>query len=118
MTPERTAGGTEPVRAVPGNPSKAAQVPAYLQLLAASLLWSTGGLLIRWVQWNPLAIAGVRSAVASLVLLAYIKKPRFTWSFNQVGAALCYSAMVFLFVSSVKMTRAANAIMLQYTAPV
>ena len=89
-----------------------------MQLLAASVLWSTGGLLIRWVEWHPLGIAGLRSAIASIVLLLYIRKPRFTWSYSQVGAALCYSAMVFLFVSSVKLTKVANAIMLQYTAPI
>jgi drug/metabolite transporter (DMT)-like permease len=91
---------------------------AYLLLVAASVLWSTGGLLIRWVDWHPLAIAGARSAVSSAVILVYIRKPRFTWSYSQIGAAVCYSAMVFLFVSSVKLTRVANAIMLQYTAPV
>jgi drug/metabolite transporter (DMT)-like permease len=91
---------------------------AYLRLVAASVLWSTGGLLIRWVEWHPLGIAGLRSAIASVVLILYIRKPRFTWSYSQIGAALCYSAMVFLFVSSVKLTRVANAIMLQYTAPI
>jgi drug/metabolite transporter (DMT)-like permease len=91
---------------------------AYLQLVAASVLWSTGGLLIRWVDWHPLGIACLRSAIASVVFLLYIRNPRFTWSYSQIGAALCYSVMVFLFVSSVKLTRVANAIMLQYTAPI
>ena len=91
---------------------------AYLQLVAASVLWSTGGLLIRWVEWHPLGIAGLRSAIAAVVLLLYLRKPRFTWSYSQIGAAFCYSAMVFLFVSSVKLTKVANAIMLQYTAPI
>jgi len=33
-------------------------------LLAAAMLWSLGGLLIKQVSWNPAAIAGTRSAIA------------------------------------------------------
>jgi len=86
--------------------------------LLAGILWSLGGLLIKLVVWNPLAISGARSAIASLVLLAFIRKPQFTWSLPQVGAAIAYTATVILFVLATKLTTAANAILLQYTAPV
>ena len=91
---------------------------AILFLVITAALWSTGGLLIKSVHWNPLAIAGIRSAIASVILLIVIKKPKFTWSKAQIGAALSYAMMVILFVSANKMTTAANAILLQYTAPV
>ena len=91
---------------------------AILFLVITATLWSIGGLLIKSVHWNPLAIAGIRSAIASVILLIVIKKPKFTWSRAQIGAALSYTAMVILFVSANKMTTAANAILLQYTAPV
>ena len=86
--------------------------------LAAAVLWSTGGLLIKWVEWNPLAIAGARSAIAAVVLLVALRRPRITWSFAQVGGALAYATTVILFVAATKLTTAANAILLQYTAPV
>jgi drug/metabolite transporter (DMT)-like permease len=43
---------------------------------------------------------------------------RFTWSPVQLGAAVCYAATTVLFVIATKLTTAANAILLQYTAPV
>jgi drug/metabolite transporter (DMT)-like permease len=85
---------------------------------SAGVLWSMGGLLIKWVEWNPLAIAGGRSAIACLLLLAVLRRPKLTWSGTQLGCALAYSATVILFVAANKLTTAANAILLQYTAPV
>jgi drug/metabolite transporter (DMT)-like permease len=86
--------------------------------LLAGILWSLGGLLIKQVSWNPMAIAGARSAIAALVLLAFIRRPRICWSFSQVGGAIAYAATVILFVLATKLTTAANAILLQYTAPI
>ena len=86
--------------------------------LAASVLWSSGGLLIKWVAWNPLAISGARSAIATVVLLLALRRIRFSWSFAQVGGAVVYAATVILFVIATKLTTSANAILLQYTAPV
>ena len=91
---------------------------AILFLLGAAVLWSTGGLLIKWVSWGPLAIAGTRSLIAALVIIAYIRRPRLTWSAAQVGGALAYACTVILFVMANKLTTAANAIVLQYTCPV
>jgi len=91
---------------------------AVLYLAAAAVLWSLGGLLIKLVSWHPVAIAGVRSAIAAVFLLAVIRRPHWTWSPQQVGGAAAYAATVILFVAANKMTTAANAILLQYTAPV
>jgi drug/metabolite transporter (DMT)-like permease len=87
-------------------------------LIVTAVLWSSGGLLIKWVSWNPIAIAGTRSAIAVLVLLAVLRRPHLTWSFAQIGGAIAYAASVLLFVSATKLTTAANAILLQYTAPI
>jgi len=91
---------------------------AIIYLVLTAILWSLGGVLIKSVKWNPIAIAGARSAIASLVMLAYIKKPRFTWSKDQILAAIFYAGTVILFVTANKLTTAANAILLQYGAPV
>lgn len=86
-------------------------------LTACALLWSTGGLLIKIVAWNPLALAGVRSLIGGLIILAVLRRPRFTWSFAQIAGAVSYAACMVLFVFANKLTTAANAILLQYTAP-
>ena len=91
---------------------------AILCLVGTSILWSFGGLLIKLVSWNPFAIAGMRSAIAALILLLVIRRPRITWSLPQLGGAFSYAATVILFVTANKLTTAANAILLQYTAPI
>jgi drug/metabolite transporter (DMT)-like permease len=87
-------------------------------LVGAALLWSLGGVLIKWIDWHPLAIAATRSAIAAVTMMALLPRPRITRSPVQWGAALCYVGTVALFVSATKLTTAANAIFLQYTAPV
>jgi len=91
---------------------------AIVFLALSAILWSFGGLFIKLVSWNPMAIAGLRSFIAVLVLLAYVRHPRFTWSFPQMGGAIAYAVTVTLFVLATKLTTAANAILLQYTAPI
>jgi drug/metabolite transporter (DMT)-like permease len=87
-------------------------------LIVTAILWSSGGLLIKWISWNPMAIAGVRSAIATLVLLVALRRPRLTWSFAQIGGAIAYAVTVILFVVANKLTTAANVILLQYTSPI
>jgi drug/metabolite transporter (DMT)-like permease len=88
----------------------------YMALTA--FLWSIAGLFIKVIDWNPFAIAGMRSLISSLVILAYLRRPKFHWSFAQVGAAVASAATMLLFVSANKTTSAANAILLQYVGPV
>jgi drug/metabolite transporter (DMT)-like permease len=92
-------------------------LPPVLLLLAA-LLWSLGGVLIKSIDWHPMAIAGARSAIAIPVMLVCIGRPRFSFSTAQIGGAIGYAATVALFVFATRMTTAANAIFLQYTAPI
>ncbi|TEU10276.1 MAG: DMT family transporter [Anaerolineales bacterium] len=87
-------------------------------LIVTAVLWSSGGLLIKWISWNPLAIAGTRSAIAALVLLVVLRRPHLTWSSAQIGGAIAYAVTVILFVLANKLTTAANAILLQYTSPI
>jgi len=91
---------------------------AIIFLLLSAILWSFGGLFIKLVSWNPVAIAGLRGFIAMVVLIVYVRHPHFTWSFAQIGGAIAYAVTVTLFVIATKLTTAANAILLQYTAPV
>ena len=87
-------------------------------MVATAFLWSLAGLFIKVIDWNPFAIAGARSLVSSLVILAYLRRPKFHWSPAQVGAAVTCTATMLLFVAANKTTTAANAILLQYVGPV
>jgi len=88
-------------------------------LLVAALCWSLGGVLIKSVAWPPLAVASGRGIIAALFLMAARGRGlRFTWSRVQLGGAVAYALTTILFVAATKLTTAANAILIQYTAPV
>jgi drug/metabolite transporter (DMT)-like permease len=89
-----------------------------LAMAATAFLWSIAGLFIKVIDWNPIAIAGLRSLIASIVIFIYLKHPKIHLSFPQIAAAVANAATMLLFVSANKTTTAANAIILQYFAPV
>jgi drug/metabolite transporter (DMT)-like permease len=91
---------------------------AVLLLFVCAILWSSGGLLLKVVDWHPLAVAGGRGLIAGVFLLVWVRRPKFTWSATQIGAAVAYAACTVLFAVANKFTTAANAIFLQYTAPI
>ena len=58
-------------------------------MLAASLCFSTGGLLMKIIPWNPLAINGARNLIACIVIGIYILATHHRLKFNRtvlVGA--------------------------------
>ena len=86
-----------------------------------ALLWSSAGVLVKLVSWNPIAIAGVRSAVAAVVIFLFLlrlHRPSVKWSTLQIGGALAFAGSQLFFVSAIKYTTAANAVFLQYAAPI
>lgn len=92
-----------------------------LAVVACAVFWSSGGLLIKLVPWNPLLIAGSRSAVAAIFMYAVGRRGgalRITFSPWQLAGAAAYGATMLLFVLANKLTAAANAILLQYSAPI
>jgi drug/metabolite transporter (DMT)-like permease len=96
----------------------AAHTRAVFLLVAAALCWSLGGLLIKSINWPPLAVAGGRGLIAALFLLATNRGLRFHFSRVQLLGAVGYAACTITFCVATKLTTAANAILLQYTAPV
>lgn len=91
-----------------------------LYVVLTALLYSLGGLCIKVIPWNALAINGARALVALLVVGAYLLCTHHRIYFNKwvaLGAsAVCGANLLFCMAN--KMTTAANAIVLQFTAPV
>ena len=94
-----------------------------LAIFATAVLWSTSGLFIKLLDWNPVLITGARSLVAGIFILIIRlifpppkearKYPVLLWA-----AAICCALTMFAFVIANKITSSVNAIMLQYSAPV
>lgn len=90
----------------------------------AALCWSSAGLLIKIVELPPVQIAMYRSFIAGTFLIGYIlyqrRKSPFAFHITKwtVITGTCYVFTVSLFVIANKLTTSANAVFLQFTAPV
>ena len=90
---------------------------ALLLMAATALIWSSGGLAIKLIDWNPMAITGFRSGLAALTLTVLFRgRLRFRFSAVQWAAAGGYAGLLITNVVATKWTTSANAILLAYTA--
>jgi DME family drug/metabolite transporter len=89
-----------------------------LLVLGAAILWSTGGLFIKATHLSALELSFGRSLLAAITIAIVTRREGF--GINRVSAvtSILYAALLLLFVLATKLTTAANAIFLQYTAPV
>lgn len=92
-------------------------VAARLQLLAAAVLFSSGGAAIKSCGLDGLAVVGARSAVAALALLCFVPRARQGWSRTIIPVGIGYALTMLFFVTANKLTSAASAVFLQSTAP-
>jgi drug/metabolite transporter (DMT)-like permease len=88
-----------------------------------AVFWSTSGLFIKLLDWHPVVIAGARSLVAALFMVAvrWMFRARGKYRrdvFNMLSAGICYAGAMLFFVIANKLTASANVILLQYSAPV
>ena len=87
-------------------------------MFAAAFLWSTGGLFIKWTSLSGLELSFYRSFFALITVAFLTRREGFRLNSLTAAAAILYAALLVLFVMATKQTTAANAIFLQYTAPV
>jgi drug/metabolite transporter, DME family len=95
--------------------------PSYsplLLVLGAAILWSTGGLFIKATQLSGLEVSFGRSLFAAVTVALLTRREGFGLNGVTALAAAIYAVLLVLFVLATKQTTAANAIFLQYTAPV
>ena len=91
---------------------------AIFYLVITAILWSSSGLFVKILDWQPVAILAGRSFFAAIVFLIYLRRIPTRFGLWQVLAASMFILTQFLFITSTKLTTAANSIFLQYTAPI
>lgn len=93
-------------------------VGAYAQLLLGALLLSTGSTVIKAVSFSALELAAWRALVIAVFLALAVRPARRCWDRSLVPAAFAHAVTTLLFMWGNKLTSAATAIFLQYTAPI
>ncbi len=88
-----------------------------LAVVAAALLFSTGGAAIKLCTLSSWQVASFRSGFATLAVLLLMPAARRRWSWRTWAVGTAYAATLVLFVTANKLTTAANTIFLQDTAP-
>lgn len=93
---------------------------ALFMMLGASLCFSTGGLFMKLIPWNALAINGVRNLIACIVIGIYIRIIHHKIVLNPtvLVGAMCMAGVTTFYSIANKLTTAGNTIILQYTAPI
>lgn len=87
-------------------------------VLMAVFLWSTGGLFIKLTTLDAYQVTFFRSLFAAVTVILITRKDGLKINAFGIFASLIYALLLFLFVWATKKTTAANAIFLQYTAPI
>jgi DME family drug/metabolite transporter len=90
-----------------------------LLVFTAAVLWSTSGFFAKaktFDGWPGGLLACWRALFASLVILPLVRRPQ--WSWWLVPMVVCFVAMMWSYLTAMRMGQAATAIWLQSTAPV
>jgi len=85
--------------------------------LLAGLLWSFAGIFIKSFALPALMIVAYRSLFASLFFGCFLRRRTWKLSYPLALSVVSYTAAISFFIVSNQLTTAANAIILQYTAP-
>ena len=93
-------------------------VRGYWLIFSAALLWSLAGIFIKYLDVAPLAITFYRSLFACVVFTAFLRRSHWQLNWPILISVVTYTAAISAFVAANKLTTAANAIVLQYTAPI
>lgn len=87
-------------------------------VICAVFIWSTGGLFIKLTSLDAYQVTFFRSLFAALTVLIVTRRNGLRINLFGMIASAIYAMLLFLFVWATKHGTAANAIFLQYTAPV
>jgi len=94
------------------------KLPPVALVVIAVLLWSTGGLFIKLTALDAYQVTFFRSLLAGITVAILTRKQGLRINLFGVLTSIIYATLLFLFVWATKKTTAANAIFLQYTAPI
>ena len=113
MRPSSAPGSIDP----PAARVSPSSTQARLCILAAAILFSTGGAAVKLTALSGVEVAGLRSAVAAAFLAAVCPALRRRPALSTLLVATGYALTMLAYVLANKQTTAAQAVFLQATAP-
>lgn len=89
-----------------------------IYILLTALLWGLAGVCVKSIPWNSFSIMASRCGIG-IVMFGFLRKS-LKVKFNRytLAGAVMMSITGILYMASIKLTTAATAIVLQYTAPI
>jgi len=98
--------------------NKKEQTKGRLSILATALLWGLAGVCVKSIPWNSFSIMASRCGIG-IIMFAFLRKSvKVKFNKYTLFGAVMMSITGILYMASIKLTTAATAIVLQYTAPV
>ncbi len=88
-----------------------------LAIATGALIFSTGGVAIKYASFSAWQVASLRSGIAALTLLLLLRGVHRGFTWRALLVAMAYAGTLVAFVLANRLTTGANAIYLQSTAP-
>lgn len=91
-------------------------VSGKLLVFLGAFCWSLNSPLVKYLALDPFLICALRSLIAGIVLLPFLRPKEIFWSRYLVLYTVCYCALCLSVIVSLSLTTAVIAVGMQYTA--
>lgn len=94
------------------------QTKGRIYIVLCALLWGLAGVCVKSIPWSSQTLICARSIIAIMVLGIYRKSFKLEFNKKTLYGSIMMSITGILYLAAIKLTTAASAIVLQYTAPI
>lgn len=94
------------------------QTKGRIYIVLCALLWGLAGVCVKSIPWSSQTLICARSVIAIMVLGIYRKSFKLEFNKKTLYGSIMMSITGILYLAAIKLTTAASAIVLQYTAPI
>lgn len=101
-----------------GDISKKQQTKGRFFIIGTALLWGLAGVCVKSIPWNSFSIMASRCGIGIMMFAILRRSVRIKFNKYTLAGAIMMSITGILYMMSIKLTTAATAIVLQYTAPI
>lgn len=94
------------------------RVSGSILIFLGAIFWSLNAPLVKFLTADPLLICGLRSLIAGIALLPFLRPRRLKWTPWMILYIISYCALCISIITALSKTSAAIAIGMQYTATI